>query len=374
MRMKRIAPILASASFLLGVSLSAAAADSSIAQSWVSNPVKGDFWGYKRCDIDGDGRLDDLLLKRDKVIIGHFIDKDFKAEGSCGWGDGTQAARFDPADIDGDGRQEIIITGLDAGRPSSHILRWSGGECAPIADGSPWFARAVEIPDGEGKQKIHLLGQLRDGGAVHELNLAARKIIAGKRIELPKGVGIFEFAFINSANASKSIVLQRERSALSIMELIGNRYKKVWSGGPKFAGSSNSIEISDMRALDGSDGNLFQFNPPPLYSFNLPQGLLFVVDNRLVAGGVFGRRPTVNSSQVRAFRSDPVFGEIELFATKLLPGEIVDLSLERTADGKVARLIILLRQYRGFLKGSEGGIIVSYDLKGVEDDLKIEKK
>ena len=126
-------------------------------QFWKSAAYKMAFNGIALGDVDGDGKIETVIITQDKVIVFRYEQQRFYqvteyAEGGQGINIGV-----DVADINGNGTPEIIVTRLTLTRKAlaSFVLEWDGKAFRRIVDNAPWYFRVCDLPD---RGKV-LLGQ-----------------------------------------------------------------------------------------------------------------------------------------------------------------------------------------------------------------------
>ena len=118
-------------------------------QFWKSAAYKLAFNGIALGDVDGDGKIETVIITADKVIVYRYEQQRFYqvaeyAEGSQGIHIGV-----DVADINGNGIPEIIVTRLTLTRKvlASFVLEWDGKAFRRIVDNAHWYFRVCDLPD-----------------------------------------------------------------------------------------------------------------------------------------------------------------------------------------------------------------------------------
>jgi TolB-like protein len=118
-------------------------------QFWKSAAYKLAFNGIALGDVDGDGKIETVIITADKVIVYRYEQQRFYqvaeyAEGSQGIHIGV-----DVADINGNGIPEIIVTSLTLTRKvlASFVLEWDGKALRRIVDNAHWYFRVCDLPD-----------------------------------------------------------------------------------------------------------------------------------------------------------------------------------------------------------------------------------
>jgi len=150
--------------------------------SFYNNPANDNLWGITAADLDGDGKLDLLLCDRVSNVV--WVYRNISTAGTLDTNSFAAPVAFPTgilpmyprvADLDGDGRPDIIVGNNTAGTIS--ILRNIG---APGAITTNSFAPQLELPVGNGPMEI-AVGDLDGDGkpdiAVADINDSSISII-----------------------------------------------------------------------------------------------------------------------------------------------------------------------------------------------------
>jgi hypothetical protein len=124
-------------------------------QIWRSTTFNQVFNGIALGDVDGDGKIETVVITPKSVLVCRYDQKRFfKVQEIENPGVNIGV---DVADINGNGVPEIFITSLTVSRKAiaSFVLEWDGKAFRRIAEGENWFYRVTATPD---RGKV-LLGQ-----------------------------------------------------------------------------------------------------------------------------------------------------------------------------------------------------------------------
>ena len=126
-------------------------------QFWKSAAYKMAFNGIALGDVDGDGKIETVIITADKVIVYRYEQQRFYQVTEYEADSKGINIGVDVADINGNGVPEIIVTRLTLTRKalSSFVLEWDGKAFKRIVDNAPWYFRVCDLPD---RGKV-LLGQ-----------------------------------------------------------------------------------------------------------------------------------------------------------------------------------------------------------------------
>jgi hypothetical protein len=153
---------------------------------------------------------------------------------------------IDTADVDGDGKDEIIVTSLrgrivdttsdslvqavkDEGKVVSYIYALKGSELSLLWKGN-LFLRFLP--------QTGLIAQKFDnaegfGGPVFRMGYASGEVKAGEEIKLPKGVNIYDFVYVDGSGAARSVLAYDDSGYLNLYNEMGLR---IWRSKDNYGG------------------------------------------------------------------------------------------------------------------------------------------
>ncbi len=152
-------------------------------------------------DLDGDGTLEHVLLSTTGLVVTKVKDDRLRVEGEYDFAAGYKANRTYVADMNGDGKSEIYVSGDQRFSASSMILSWNQTDgFAVSADNLSWYIRPLTFKN----KKPLLIGQRSTknletgflGRGIYELEQDSNtgRYAGWKRFGLPDGINIFDFA------------------------------------------------------------------------------------------------------------------------------------------------------------------------------------
>jgi len=153
---------------------------------------------------------------------------------------------IDTADVDGDGKDEIIVTSLrgrsvdttsdslvqavkDEGKVVSYIYALKGSELSLLWKGNV-FLRSLP--------QTGLIAQKFDsaegfGGPVFRMVYSSGEVRAGEEIKLPKGVNIYDFVYVDGSGAAKNVLAYDDSGYLNLYNEMGLR---IWRSNDNYGG------------------------------------------------------------------------------------------------------------------------------------------
>ena len=168
-----------------------------------------------------------------------------KAGRTMEWSDQTTVTKMptlahiniDAADINGNGRAEIFVTvAMDSG-VKSYVIEYQDGAFRRTAE-IPGFLRVVTLPN---RQQV-LIGQAYDpltfyGGKPKQYTWSAGAYVAGADYPLPKGLGIYGWAYANMGEGQPLLVVLDDENRLQVYSGEG----VVWKSADQYPVMDNYV-------------------------------------------------------------------------------------------------------------------------------------
>jgi len=314
-------------------------------------------------NILGEGRLEVLLTDGTRLSL-------YRWEGQAlvwRWDEDGRGGRrilsLDAADVDGDGRSEVLVTAVVRGRVTSELRRWQDGALKIAATIDGVYLRAAPR---SGAPAL-LLGQ-RSGidevltGRVEQYRLGAGSFERIADSALPGSVGIFGLAL---APAGGSVTLYALDRAGYIFGLTPAG-AVVWRSTRPYGGYPPPLAASELfgsGVVDDQDfdeeARAFQGR---LLAEETPGGVQLVVPRNFSDSSVLLAR---GQGEVVIFAGPPGSPK-ELRRSRVFDGYVSDLArVDIDGDGSAAILFVVNRS-AGILSG-ERGRLVAWRPAGIPD-------
>jgi len=322
-------------------------------------------WGIRTGDLDGDKVSDIVLLKRHKVRIGKLDGDGFKETAACGWPGDAEGTKLYLMDLDNDGDDEMIISAVNLGHPASMVLDYEDGKCQTIVRNTHMSLRVL------GPEK-KLVGQSWSSdeyfsGAIFEMILAKGKLKRASRLKLPWRTRLYQFTLEPAMEGAMSVVTQKGRAHLEIMQRVKKRFKRIWRSREKFGGSINTMPAESRRVMGSEKSAYVAFDVPPIIFQDGSDVRMVAVYHDMPLREVVGRHPYIRGAEIVGFRRDPALGFTEKFRTVRLPGAVVDYHIDNKGENGAKRLLVLLQEGAGFFMDDRSSIIFTFDLPAPSD-------
>lgn len=191
-------------------------------------------------DLDGDGREEIVLLEQDKLLIYRFSADRFQqiSERQLPSHLGFHALYL--ADFDRNGRAEIYISASNGENPSSQVLEWDGKQFRTIAEQVPYYLR----PDKDSSGKTALLGQA--GDTIYRMEISRDgNLNRAEEVPVPQGFGLHDFIRADlDGDGRREFIGITQDNLLMIMDQNG---KPLWKSTEIYGASRDALRTLASR-------------------------------------------------------------------------------------------------------------------------------
>jgi len=322
----------------------------------------GDAWSIRRIplslpdeiealqvsDLDRDGR-DEILLAVDRGLqVGHLEDGQWRMQArydSRGW---RQVLDISTLDLDGDGRQEVIVSAVADNRAQARVLRYAGGRLQVITE-TPMLLRVfrpvqrepvlIGIDDGaflESRPQFYRL-KLADGRLV-------RTPCRFARVSQPYGVTTI-------ADAA-GVVWQVSLTDQDHLRVANDQGRTVWESADTFGGSNKGIRIPQPGARNTDDFETYFFRSRVERT---ARGTLLVAQHD--GSGLFRNNPVYSNGRLVELAWNGATLD-ELSRSRPLGGMIVDFAPFTLPGDKPAVLAAVVYQKRSLFRKPSSGLVI----------------
>lgn len=281
-------------------------------------------------DVDGDGQVDFVLAGPNQVEIYRREQNRFVKIGEAGTLSRYVIHYITLADLNNNGRAEIYVSAADNEEPRSMALEWDGKQFAPLFTDAGWYIRAVALP-GEGMvlvgQKSGIKSFLAAG--VFRLNTGADgKPEKGELVDLPRGVNIFDFTYVDvDADSIPEIVAISQDDRLVVMTRNG---KTLWVSDEYYGGTTRFLGGVNYEDREAHHTHYVQdvriYVPARIVARDINQdGQLDIIVNRNIstASRLFEKLRSFPSGEMHALTWNGI-AMTELWRTRKIDGYIAD--------------------------------------------------
>jgi len=232
---------------------------------WRSPALSLEARGLRVGDVDGDGRQEIILLQKHAVKA--FVRQGDKLEHLATYetGSRTKTLTLDLTAAKADGSREIVVSALRQDKPRSFILRYRDGDFAVRDKSIKLLLKVARIPPDYNKrlvgQKLDSPGNFANGVSLVQRGSSSYKL--GRTLELPRAANVFNFTYLPGKEDSKVVVADA-----SIHLRLYSDGKIQATTDKAYAGSS--VKMRKKTSLPGLEDSR---EDPPSYRF-LPTRLI----------------------------------------------------------------------------------------------------
>lgn len=180
-------------------------------------------------DLDGDGRNEIVISDGTRIRIYRLEDSDLSEVWSDKDRRGDNHVSIDVADINRNGRAEIFVTNYGDSL-SSFVIEYGDGGYRRIWEDIPLFFRVTDIPE----KKEALIAKELDGKIHEYLPKEGGGYIKGNPVKLPDKVDIYGFTFIDWRKKGAYQVLSIDDD--EYLELYKAEGERLWKSRERYGG------------------------------------------------------------------------------------------------------------------------------------------
>ena len=214
--------------------------DAGFQKFWRSASFKHVITGIAMGDVDGDGKIETVVVTPNSVIIyrsesGRF----YKVQEEIKEGGAQINIGVDVADINENGYAEIFVTSLNGPRTSlaSYVLEYNDKRFSKIIDKSRWYYRVADLP---ARGNI-LLGQYHNvkdpfSAKIYDMIWQNSEYVPENEIKTDRETNLLGFTLGDVLNDRQQIgVGYRQDDHIQLIDSAG---KEKWQSGDRYGGST----------------------------------------------------------------------------------------------------------------------------------------
>ncbi len=331
---------------------------------WKSRIIKSLVNGLSLGDIDGDGNIEAVIISDHDVMVYRY-ENDFSTAEKIAKDKYRYYISVDTADINGNGFDEIFVTGLDDQRSKlkSTVLEWNGQEFNRIIKDASWFYRVVDIP---GRGRV-LFGQyLKDkctdlsAGEIFEIEWRSSAYRAGKKVLPSETASLAGFSFADIMNSGRqAAVVYDSKNHIKVCEADG---ETIWQGHEPYGGSTLYAAIPGIANSPGSR----IFYPTRLYTRDIDGNStddIIAIKNYELTGGFRKNFRNFTEFQIETLAWDKTDLVVK-WKTRKFPGHASDFSIgDFDRDGKDELIAVVVKKKGTGIFSKPKCMFIAYELK-----------
>ncbi len=334
---------------------------------WLSDLFSYEGRGMTYADIDGDGKNELIIISLKRVYVYELLQNQIRLLAMYEGNDEDNFIRVYAYDLNGDGKKEIVVSDLRFAQAASLALEYQGGNFKTVFEKSPWLLNVI---DWEGKPTLigeAYMGREIDYHHLRKLRLEGKKLKEeSEDMPLPKDVGLYGLVnFQTSAqDTTPSLLYLSVSGGLKVLQWDGKRYVKKWASSDRYGGTSNFIRVDVKNFLNEVDNEFTYFNVNPSTWIEGGSGAAIVPKNENFTKNMIGTRPVAKDAYfVKLLWGD--LGLREVWSTKKVEGYIADQQIVQLPWEKKKQLLVLFWvREKGFMNamGMLKTAVAIYDL------------
>jgi TolB-like protein len=295
---------------------------------WRSAAFKQVFNGIALGDVDGDGKIETVILTPQSLLIYRKDQERFYQvhEYKEAEQEGVHIG-VDVADINGNGIPEIFVTSMTLTRKgiASFVLEFDGKSFRRIAENQSWYYRVCETSD---RGRI-LIGQEHRMGSpygtrIHEMLWRNGRYEPESPLNLSIAMSVLGITLADVTNSRKESVVAFDRD--DYIRVFDPSGKEEWRSAEKYGGST--LYYSGDRTDQGDVENPI-YLPMRMIPYNPAKDgkiKLIAVKNHDMAGRKLEKFRSFNESQIMSFFWDGLGLAME-WRTRKFSGAIRDFAI-----------------------------------------------
>jgi len=335
---------------------------------WRSPAIPEAISGLDVADVDGDGRNEIVYCSKHQVTVVRLENRIFRKIATY---EGSVSENFftlDAADINRNGRAEIFVNNQSSDRVKSMVLEWKDNRLEPIVKDKSWIYRIVNLPSGPA-----LFGQQ---STIAEFFFGRIKKLTARgggyepdtvQPQLKKDLNVLSFSLARFTGETNDTLVAIDINEELRLYTMGSA--PLWEGDDLFGGSPLYTKISNTDPL-GSYGILrYYYIPPRILTVDADgdkyQDILISQTRRSSASGIAPALRPLTGGSVHALTFDQLALK-EKWRSPNLSGYPVDYQVKDYNNDGQTELIIAVLYNTGEGAFSRGrSIIVAYSLEAV---------
>jgi len=330
---------------------------------WKSRNFKHLFNGLALGDVDGDGKIETVIITPHEVNLYRFENNRFSRSQKIGENKRNNYIGVDIADINGNGYPEIFVTSLNPLKTgiSSFVLEYNGQKYVKIIKSCPWYFRVVELP---GQGRI-LLGQKNSSanpfsGKIYKMLWENSEYVPGEVIKAPRRSNLMGLTLADIMNSGENVVVAyNESDKIQIIDQSGN---ELWKGSDTFGGST----LYFAMPIDGpGDIENRKYLPMRILCRDVnadgkPE--VIAVNNHGKGSRLLGQFRTFTKSHIESLAWDGL-GLTPFWKTRTISGHVRDFSVgDFNNDGADELVAVVILKEGSIIGTTPKSTVIAYNL------------
>jgi TolB-like protein len=320
--------------------------------------------GLDIADVDGDGRNEIILMDRHNLWIYQYIEEKLRTLTTLKSRANQDFLTLDAADLNGNGTAEIFITSIVGEDLNSFILEYEGKAFKRLGDKNGWYFRVLDLP----QMGPTLLGQKMGvqesfSGPIRQFRWKKNGLAKGKKLKLPKETQLLGLAIADITGDGKAEIIRfDDDDRLRVFSADGKDL--LYKTSTKYGGSNNFFDresIPQMVARDHVPKRVFLQGRIVVLDLDGDEKAEVIVNkNHFSSGRLVERVRLFDKGEVYDLAWDGMM-LAEQWRTREIPGYIADYQVKDFDNDGDRELVVAIVSESKSLKRSDS-MVLFYEL------------
>jgi len=316
--------------------------------------------GLDIADVDGDGRNEIILMDRHNLWIYQYIDEKLRTLTTLKGRTNQDFLTLDAADLNGNGTAEIFITSIAGDDVNSFILEYEGKAFKRLGDNNGWYFRVLDLP----QMGPTLLGQKMGvqepfSGPIRQFHWKKNGFAKGRKLKLPKESQLLGLAVADITGDGKAEIIRfDDDDRLRVFSADGKELLHKTS--TKYGGSNNFFDwnrVPQMVARDHVPKRVFLQGRIVALDLDGDEKTEVIVNkNHFATGRFLDRIRSFDKGEVYDLAWDGIM-LVEQWRTREIPGYIADYQVKDFDNDGDRELVVAIVSESKALKPSDSRVL-----------------
>jgi hypothetical protein len=318
---------------------------------WRSQSLPMISMGIAIADVDGDGKNEVIILGKNSVEVFKYKDRQLLPMTKFDVSPNLKLLKLSCLDINGDGKAKIIVSASYFKDPRSFILEMDGGRLREVYKDIKLYLNVAAVPPDFHQQLVGAKGEQKNIfiPGVHSVVFSGGMPTLSSRLPLPDKANPFNFVYLPEKSGYK-VLLNDDNDHLIVYTAKGER---VAATEEQFCGSAIGLEKDDLMAPMTKPTEDYLWNyyyiPLPMVVADInKQGRyeVLVSKNISLAAQFFETFRTFSQGEIHALYWDGV-GMNLLWKTRRIKGTITGYALADIDNDGQKELVVCMNTWPG---------------------------